>query len=222
MMERNLTFNKSSTTKRIHLGSPGNWILGIGVFLTAWLCTSCTTSPKSAPTSLAPPVNALPQTDPIGRRAINQVQECVGKTTFSSEKNSVSELLLIYVSSQRDFRAPAGPDGYLFRIVPLDKSYRPIPVKAEVTIALYRDQEVVKSQPLPEPVRIWQIPRTEIENHWVSSQDLDGYLFRLDWGLQGPGPGNYRLLVRFDYIQEQKNLTICRAMLFQDSAGRLP
>jgi len=220
-MERNITLNKSICSLPAHNGYPCRWIIIAGVLLIAWLCASCETSPKATPPVLAPPVNALPQNDLLGRQSISQVKECFGMTAQPSEKDPVTELLLIYVSSGRDFRAPEGPDGYLFRIVPLEKSYHPKPAKAKVTIALYRDQELDNNQPLSEPLRIWQIPRQQIENHWVISQDLDGYLFRLDWGLQGPGPGNYRFLVRFDYFHNEKNITICRAMPFQDMQGQL-
>jgi hypothetical protein len=220
-MERNSIFNKRICSVLAPNGSPCRGIIIAGLLLITWLCASCAKLPQAAPPLLAPPVNALSQNDLLGRQSISQVKECIGNTTQPSEKDPVAELLLIYVSSRRDFRAPEGPDGYLFRLVPLDKSYHPIPVKAEVTIALYRDQEWVKSHPGSDPLRIWQIPTQQIENHWVISQDLAGYFFRLDWGLQGPGPGNYRVLVRFDYFYNEKNITICRAMTFQDMQGQL-
>ena len=220
MMERNFTFNKNIHTVPAHHGSPHKWILFSGVFLTAWLCVSCETTTKTNSQSIAPPVNALRQDDLPGARTVFQAKECSGNITQTSENDPVAELLPIYVSSFRDFRPPPGPDGYVFRIIPLDKSDHPIPVKAEVTIALYWDQDLEKNQPVPDPLRIWQVPRQQIEHHWVISQDLDGYLFRLDWGPQGPGPGNYRFLVRFDYLHNEKHITICRAMTFQDMQGQ--
>ena len=215
-MERNSLLNKRFYAIPPNHPARSRCQVFLVVLLLGWSCASCEMSSKKAPHSLAPPVNALPQNDLLGRRSIHQVRECFGKTTQTSQNDPVAELLLIYVSSGRDFRTPPGPDGYLFRIVPLNKDYHPIPVEAEVTIALCRERDFVKNRPGFDPIRIWQISRQQIENHWVISQDLDGYLFRLDWGLQSPAPGNYRFLVRFDYLSNEKTITICRAMTFQD------
>jgi hypothetical protein len=194
------------------------WVFGAALLFSG-LSVSCEPTQKS-PQPLAFPVPALQQNDLLGRRSISQVKECYGKTKQNLENDPVAKLLLIYISSFRDFREPPGPDGYLFRIIPLNIEYHPIPVEADVTIALYRDRDFGKTQPWPGPLRIWQIPQNQIEKHWVISQELDGYLFRLDWGPQGPGLGNYRFLVRFEYLHNGKNITICRAMPFQDRQGQ--
>jgi len=214
-MERNFPLNKRLYAVPIRRTFRGIWPLVGRILLGVWLCASCETSPMATTPFLAPPVNALPQNDLIGQRLIRQIKECRGRTTQTLEKDPVAELLLIYVSSGRDFRPPTGPDGYLLRVIPLNKEYHPISVEAEVTIALYRERDFLKNRSWPDPLRIWQMPRQQIKNHWVISPDLDGYLFRLDWGLQDPGPGNYRFLVRFVYESKNKTITICRAMTFQ-------
>ena len=133
----------------------------------------------------------------------------------AGQGDGVVELVLSYVSSGRDFQAPAGPDGYVLRVLAFDKEFRPVQVAGDVSIGLFEQGGV-------RPVRVWYAGVRRLGEYWLPTRLLDGYVFRLGWGESAPVVGNYVLFVRLRYRDGDSTKTICQEISFQDAAGRKP
>ena len=135
----------------------------------------------------------------------------------SDRKKIVADMLLFYVSSGRDFREPAGLDGYVIRVVPLDKKFRPVRVDGTVEIVLARESGPPGTAKV---LRRWRIGPEGLEEYWLQTSLLDGYAFRLDWGENDPGVGMYRLVVKLNYRGKKVTEIICRELVFDDLQAR--
>jgi len=157
--------------------------------------------------------------------------------------NGVSELVLTYISTGRDFYEPKGPDGFVLRVTPLDGRYQTVQTVANITIILYgakggqgeRDRntslEYRKVPPsrntslkyrkvsLIRPLRLWRVPENELADYWMPSRLLNGFLFRLEWVREVP-LGDYVLSVIYDRQEQNGTQTICREVFFQDQSPR--
>jgi hypothetical protein len=69
------------------------------------------------------------------------------------------------------------------------------------------------------PLYIWRIGEKDLAQYWTSTHLLEGYLFRLDWGPAGPGPGNYEFLVHWADKNNKAVAGLCRALAFQEQLG---
>lgn len=124
----------------------------------------------------------------------------------------VAELILSYVNAGRDFREPAGPDGFVIKVIPLDNEYHPRKITGDVFVSLY------DNQPEPEnssekPLIQWHIPQARLDEYWTPMRLLDCYLFRLDWGEGNSFTGDYRLRVQLVYRQKDKLKCICKEIV---------
>jgi len=167
-------------------------------------------------TTLAEPVLGIKANDIAAQTERTEFHDCLEESEQPLGNGPVREVLLTYINAGRDFRDPQGPDGYVLRIIPLDNKYRPVPVPAEINIALYPATVAKNNSTYDPPMRFWRISAPDLARHWTPSALLDGYLLRLDWGEISPGPGNYILLVSFSYKHKKNVTTICRIMTFQD------
>ena len=127
--------------------------------------------------------------------------------------DGLAELVLIYVSSGRDFEAPAGPDGYVLRMLAFDQESRSVKVAGDVSIGLFEQGRV-------RPMRVWYVGVGRLGGYWLPTRLLDGYVFRLGWGESVPVVGNYVLFVRLRYRDGDSTKTVCREISFQDVASR--
>ena len=181
------------------------------LFLAAVLISGCQSSKApDQPLRLAEPI--APQAETI----LEPWNDCFEKPQPSGQKRLVTEMLLSYLNRGRDFRGPQGPDGYLLRVILLDRNSRPVRIPADVTVALFAETGQKNYPARDRPVRLWQIRASNLDEYWTPSNLLDSYLFRLDWGPVGPGPGNYRFLVRLSYKQQNIRETLCSEITFQD------
>jgi len=141
---------------------------------------------------------------------------CFAAPDESVDEDVLREVVLTYVNSGRDFRSPAGPDGYLLRVIPLNRMMRSTEVAADLTIGLFAATEEVSEVLEMRPLCYWRIGKEELADYWVPTSLLDGYLFRLDWGANEIGPGLYRIVVKFEYEEAERRKIFCREMMIED------
>jgi hypothetical protein len=192
-------------------------VLSLVIFLNGG-CLSAKS--RKIPTELAVPVLPTHWDNPTASVKFREFQQCLYNSSQTLPAGPVAEVLLTYVSAGRDFHAPQGPDGYVLRIIPLDKNYRPVRGAADVNIVLAAETSRKNGSTLSTPVCFWQISAQNLEAHWTTSHLLDSYLFRLEWGTHQPGPGDYRFLVSYAYKHKKLTKTICREITFNELTKR--
>ena len=142
--------------------------------------------------------------------------DCLAQQLEVPDEAPIAKIILFYMTSGRDFGESIGPDGYVLRLVPLNKKSRPSQVDGEVVIGLFADSpksyDISKSQPFI----CWRITEDILNQYWVRTSLLDGYLFRLDWGENKMKPGSYQLVVLLRYQHRGTEWSICRNVSFQD------
>ena len=147
-------------------------------------------------------------------------EKCFAAPDESTGADVLREVVLTYVNSGRDFHSPAGPDGYLLRVIPLNRMMRSTEVAADLTIGLFAATEEVSEVLEMRPLCFWRIGKEELVDYWVPTSLLDGYLFRLDWGEKEIGPGIYRIVVKFEYEESGRDKIFCREMVIEDQYQR--
>ena len=143
-------------------------------------------------------------------------EECFAEPDESTDEDVLREVILAYVNSGREFRSPAGPDGYLLRVIPLNRMMRSTEVAADLTIGLFAATDDISEVLEMRPLCYWRIHREELADYWVPTSLLDGYMFRLDWGANEIGPGLYRIIVKFEYEESERGKIFCREIVIED------
>jgi hypothetical protein len=131
----------------------------------------------------------------------------------------VTEMILTYVTEGNDFREPAEPNGYLLRVIPLNKNYRPAPVTAQIHIGLFRNPLPQDPQERPRPIRYWFLNAEQLTQYWRKDAVLDGYLLPLDWGDAPPAQGSYLFLAVINDPAKPEQ-AVCQQISFQDTIKR--
>jgi hypothetical protein len=171
---------------------------------------------QNIPTKLAEPVLGIYWDNPTASIKLREFQQCLYSSNQTLPTGPVAEVLLTYVNAGRDFHTPQGPDGYVLRIIPLDKNYRSVRGAADVNIVLVAETSRKTGSTLSTPVCFWHISAQNLNAHWTTSHLLDSYVFRLEWGTHPPGPGDYRFLVSYAYKHKKLTKTICREITFNE------
>lgn len=131
--------------------------------------------------------------------------------------STVTELLLVYSNTGRDFQAPDGTDGYLLRVIPINRRYQLARIDGNLSVFLYEERSLVEDNEALLPIRIWQIPSVDLDHYWLKTSMLAGYTLPLAWDSPPPaGTGRYIFLVQFRYEIQQEHYLICNTLTFQD------
>ena len=141
---------------------------------------------------------------------------CLDEQPKLPEDAPVARIILFYMTSGRDFNESIGPDGYVLRLVPLDKKSRSVQVDGEVIIGLFADSAQKSDISKSKPLICWRITEDILSQYWARTSLLDGYVFRLDWGEAQLRPGSYQLAVQVRYQHRGTVWSICREVSFQD------
>jgi hypothetical protein len=176
-------------------------------------CTS-SRSPLSGDDATLKPITPVSDT-PSGKNNGPDWAWCLRSATALSSLTGVTHLVLIYASGGRDFRDPPGPDGYILRVIPLDKDRHPTSVSAEVHIGLFDNPPRPNSQGRLIPIQQWFLDAKQLKNYWRRDALLDGYLFPLDWGESSTPPGRYLFLVYMNH-PKKNNSAVCQQITFQN------
>jgi len=175
------------------------------------LPAGCGNSKRAAvPLRLPPPI--LPAAETTS--GANHVEECVNNTNEKEADKPVTEIVLAYVGSGRDFRHPSGSDGYVLRVIPLDGSHHEVKLAADVFINLYSSVDAGNLQGSV-PLRIWQLSAETLADYWINTSLLDGFMFRLDWGQEALPPGDYIFLVLMKYQHKGLMKSVCQKIAFR-------
>ncbi len=119
------------------------------VFLTA----SCATK-QNITTPVPSPVLSVssdainlyyPVKYPANNHASRTTPSFAPRALDAKDKAPVTEIIIKYISTARNFHKPAGPDGYVIQIIPLNNQYHPIEQPADITICLFDDSPYVKN-----------------------------------------------------------------------------
>ena len=198
----------------------------IGIFfgcLILWALIGCTpTDAPSVPSPLAGPIFPLPPQEWTADDAREFYNACFTAPQPPDPTALLGELLLSYINNGRDFREPPGPDGYVLQVVPVDRKYQPVQLIGRCTIILFEEPALKSDGSTGRPLYIWRILEQDLPQYWTPAHLLKGFLFKLDWGLEGPGPGNYELWVFLKYINENVVAGECRSLSFQEQPGAQP
>jgi hypothetical protein len=127
----------------------------------------------------------------------------------------VADVLLSLTTVGRDFRPPAGADGYVLRMTPLNKKAQPLPIVADVTILLCDDSRLADPS-APPPLHAWHITAESLPDYWAAGTLLDGYLFRLDWADSSVPPGRYRLIISLMDRGDRTKRGFCQEITFEE------
>jgi hypothetical protein len=174
------------------------------------LMWGCTTPFLKMPSHLADPV---PPVGP-GVSVTALMNDCISFGQNHRPKG-LADVLLSLTTASRDFRPPAGTDGYVLRMIPLNKKAQPLPIVANVTILLCEDSRLADTS-APPPLRTWHIAAESLPDYWAAGTLLDGYLFRLDWADTPVPPGRYRLIVRLMDRGDKINRGFCQEITFEE------
>ena len=184
------------------------------------------TATSKMPRSPKKPV--LPLTGEAATRFYQQARsKCENPGPVEGGRDGVSELVLTYISTGRDFYEPKGPDGFVLRVTPLDGRYQAVQTAADITIILYGGQGAQGRQaerdrntsleyrkvPPGRPLRLWHVQASELADYWMPSRFLNGFLFRLEWVREVP-PGDYILSVIYERQEQTGTQTICQDVFF--------
>ncbi|MFC1782122.1 hypothetical protein ACFL02_00885 [Planctomycetota bacterium] len=179
-----------------------------------------TDAPLAAP-SLANPILPLPPQEWTADDAREFYNGCFNAPQTPDPTALLGELLLSYKNSGRDFRDPPGPDGYVLQVIPVDRKYQPVQLIGRCTIILFNEPALNPDGSTGRPLYIWRILEQDLAKYWTPTHLLKGYLFKLDWGLEDPGPGNYELWVFLKYRNNNVVAGECRSLSFQEQPGAL-
>ena len=176
------------------------------VLLMTLLAAGCRSADRTAlaPTRrpLAPALLPLPRESSRGAAE----RDC-GEQTIPAP-GRIADLVVAYVSTGRSFQihddgndsdtpdqqasaVTSLPDGYVIRVIPLDRQLRPAFAQAQLTIDLYAVGAGPLGQAGNRPLLTWQVAPSTAGLYWVKTRLLDGYVLRLDCGGHGPTPGRY-------------------------------
>lgn len=190
------------------------------------LAVGCSPRPSNGTVTVA---GTLMPLDPgVGGPTLHPGSLCRGHAGQAARTNNtapvqqsgpIEELIAIYVETGRDFHEPIGPDGYMLRVIPLDRELVPVHRPAQVTIGLFATGPTGEPIQGP-PLRVWQVGERSLQDYWVPTRLLDGYLFRLDWGPTALERGRYVLCVRLDDRGTDGFSSVCAAIGFDDFARR--
>lgn len=125
----------------------------------------------------------------------------------------VKDFLFIASPKGRDWRAPVGPDGYLLRIILLDRDEKPIRKDGRIQAFLVRNHGDKNA----EAVCAWDIPQEAMDDYYDDS-DWPGYVLPLDWGKGQETPeGCYLLVIRWTGPDGKARLT--RNTIFEEAVA---
>jgi len=166
------------------------------------------------PIAPMPLSNQLSETQP----AFPSLTGSCSEATLNQKPDSpITELLLVYNNTGRDFQAPDGMDGYLLRVIPINRKYQLTRIEGSLSVFLYDDLSQAENNKDLLPIRFWQIPSVDLDHYWLETSLLDGYTLPLAWDSPPPaGTGRYIFLVQFRYEIQQEHYLICNTLTFQD------
>lgn len=180
----------------------------------------CQAPPPSGVDYLAPPIAPFSTLAAAGPTSYAELrQNCPGSHLDNVPRSAISDLVLMYDSSGREFRQPAGPDGFVLRVIPLGHASVPLDQPADFTIAAFPG-EPDRIDTATRPVRTWRLPAPAAQRHWTHFQPLAGYIFRLDWGPVPLPTGRYLLLVRLEEHRRGRTRALCSQIAFEDNTSR--
>lgn len=131
----------------------------------------------------------------------------------------VRQLILRYMGDRREFHQPAGPDGYLLCVTPLDRKLDAVPVLADVSIGLF-EMGTAGQDADRLPLRVWRVGRDDLSNYWTETNLLNGYVFPVDWGERPVARGEYLLYVIFGFGSQDDFVCLCEVVVFEDLIPR--
>ncbi len=145
---------------------------------------------------------------------------CMGPYRDQYDSNDlVQDLVLGSMMSMQDFKPPAGQDGYVLSIAPLNKDSKSIPIASgRLTICLYRHPHT--SQPLDPSglLRMWQLEPYELNRFWARTRLLDCYILFLDWQEPPDTDANLLFAVVMEYQQGKTIKHACRFLSIPGSS----
>jgi len=126
------------------------------------------------------------------------------------EDGDVRAMILVGPTSGRDWRHPAGPDGWAVRIVLLDHRGKPVRAPGTIEVFAVRDPE----RPTSEALYAWRLDEAETARRYRMGW-APGYVLELDWGRRRPTRGGtFMLVVRWTRADGRNRLT--RNCVFED------
>jgi len=125
----------------------------------------------------------------------------------------IKDFLFIASPKGRDWRAPAGPDGYLLRVILLDRDEKPCRKDGRIQAFLIRNHGSRDA----EPICAWDISPTMLSDYYDESA-WPGYVLPLDWG-KGPKKtdGCYLLVIR--WISPDGKARLTRNTIFEEAVA---
>ena len=192
------------------LGLIGTWNLVLMV-LTGCPAAVLPAAPLAAPVAPIAPADWTPE------EAQEFSQACFSAPEPLNRTDPIAEVVFNFNHGLRDFRPPAGPDGYILQIIPLNRDFKSTPLTGRLTFILFAGSALTQDGSIGSPVHIWRIDPSDLRQYWRPSALLECYLFQLDWGEVLPQPGNYEFVVHIAYEQDHKVVNICRAVSFYEN-----
>jgi len=180
--------------------------------------TGCT-NPVLPPVAPAPPVTPIAPADWTPRDAQTFSHACFAPAELNSQTDAVTEVLFNYNDGPRDFRPPEGPDGYILQIIPLNGEFKSTPLNGQMTFVLFAGSALNEDGAIGTPVNIWRVEKQNLEQYWMPTHLLQGYLFQLDWGAVTPKRANYEFVVHIAYEHDNQVVNICRTLSFYEKWG---
>jgi len=125
----------------------------------------------------------------------------------------VKDFLFIASPKGRDWRAPAGPDGYLLRVILLGRDEKPVRKDGKIQAFLVRNHGEKNAQ----AVCAWEIS-PEMAADYYDESTWPGYVLPLDWGKGPEKPeGCYLLVIRWTSADGKARLT--RNTIFEEAVA---
>ena len=125
----------------------------------------------------------------------------------------VKDFLFIASPKGRDWRAPAGPDGYLLRVILLDRDEKPIRKDGSIQAFLVRNHGEKNAYVMC----AWDISQATAATYYDESA-WPGYVLPLDWGKGPEKPeGCYLLVIRWTGPDGKSRLT--RNTIFEEAVA---
>ncbi len=175
--------------------------------LACLLAAGCSGRTLVAP-PLAPPIGPTGTDDLAEERYYEWVDE-----SDVTEGSPVKEMVLMLGVAGREWREPAGPDGYVLRALLLDDEGRPSREEGRFEVFAV----VHPAGPEPRPLAAWNITVEQADDRFRGGI-TPGYLLELDWGRPDPTPEGLTMVV-VRWMDEDREYRITRNVVFEDMAG---
>jgi len=195
--------SRCGSTDKLHLV----WFLpavGLALF------SGCAQSQPQKNLSPSPPPAVLP----IGGTERAEAWYYQWVTQADSPSETVTDMLFILGGRGRDWRGPAGPDGYAVRVILLGANGQPVTAEGNFQAFLVASPDKSNAR----AVCAWSLAAEQTERR-LRHDRLSGYLLQLDWG-QSPvaSDDTFMLVIRWASLDGYSRFT--RNVVFEEVLTR--